>query len=163
MGFIDFSDYDVEAIDSGGAPAPGKAQFKVVAAEDQGEYYTVECEVIAHDIPKEVGKSSYNTFSKLGKSSKRLLLFAKACGIVTMEELVSANKAAFGIDLELENTVGCTFCGLLVASEYQGKPRCKVEFDFRTTGSPESAKYPQVKVKKDEAEPATEKAGDVPF
>jgi len=172
---LDFSGYDHERPDQGGLPKKGKCHLLIIdidADESHESYISVEHEIIAHEDPKEVGKSTYNSFQTSGKGAKRLQNFLEVTGILTREDICAAAAAGnTTIDPDYSKGEGKTYLGTLVESEYEGKAKCKVEFDFKSVTDPAGANYPRntdyaAPIAVDEKETVPPDAGendDVPF
>lgn len=147
MAEVDFSelgdDFDPEKIDQGGLPKPGKAHLLVASVEDKGEFVKVTSEIIAHDDSSQVGKNEYNSFNKTGKGSKRSLLFALATGLITKQDIVDAKTSGGSIDIDFKAAETQTFLGTLASSSYNGKDKCRVEWDFKNVSDPDAKDYPR--------------------
>lgn len=134
MVYVDYSEYDPEQLE-GGFIQVGKAELLVVSVEDKENSLLVTSEVIAHEKPGQVGKTSFEYFQKGGKGSKRTLIFAKAIGLITDEDLVRSKAAGTGIEVNFDDASGKTFVATFVEQEYQGKKRNKIEWDFKPSGT----------------------------
>lgn len=171
MADVDFSDWadelDPETIDKGGLPKPGKCQLLVAKVEDKGDYVSFTSQILAHEDKSQVGKNTFNTVNKGGKGSKRAFLFALATGIITRQDIAEAKEAGTSIDIPFESAYGKLYYGTLAASTYNGKAKCRVEWDFKSLDSPEAKEYPSdPEFTPGEEETAGASAGgddDVPF
>lgn len=141
-----FDEFDPETVDQGGMPKPGKCQLLVSAVEvhEEGDkpYVSVTHEIAAHEDPDQVGKTTYNSLSLTGKGARRALLFALATGVVTKQELAQAKAQGSTVDIDYEKAYGQVYFGTLEESEYNGKKKCRVEWDFRPLGDKEAVEYP---------------------
>lgn len=141
--FSDYADFDPETIDQGGLPKPGKAHLLVASVEDKGEYLQVTEEIVAHEDQAQVGKNVYNILNKTGKGSRRSLIFALACGVVTRQELAEAKAAGTSIDIDFDACFSKSYLGTLVESTYNGRKKCRVEWDFKAVDDGEAGEYPR--------------------
>jgi len=142
-----FDDFDPTELDGGGLPLPGKCQLLVAACDekegDKGPYLSVTFQIVAHESPKQkLGKVSYNTLNLSGKGAIRALKYARACGLVTQQDLAAAKASGSGIDIDYTKSLGAVIFATLEASTYNGKPKCRVEWDFRALSDPEAGSYP---------------------
>jgi hypothetical protein len=136
-------DFDPQGFDSGGLPAEGKAHLRVAEVSVYDAYCSMKCEILAHEKESEVGKTSYTKFQLSGKGVNRLLTYCKACGVLTKEDVVTFYQEGPQFEIPVEATEGRSFCGTLVHSEWKGKKKCEVQFDFARPGTEEAADYPQ--------------------
>ena len=147
MAGIDMSgfeeDFDPETIDQSKLPKPGKCQLLVSTVEDKGDYVTVASEIVAHVDETQVGKTEYNLLNKSGKGAKRALLFGLALGLITKQQIADAYESGVEIDIPFEDAYSKTYLGTLAFSSYQGKDKCRVEWDFKHIDCPEAKDYPR--------------------
>ena len=139
--------YDPTEVDQGGLPKPGKCQLLVTSAEEHEDTekptVSVKNQIIAHEDPTQVGKISYNTLNLTGKASKRALLFALATGLVNKDDLAQFKASGGGGgNIDYTQAYGSVYFATLVASEYNGKPKCRVEWDMKALDDPEAKDYP---------------------
>lgn len=146
MAHVHFDDYDPTTVDQGGLPEPGKCQLlvsEVKEVEDaENPYVQVTHEIVAHENPTQVGKMSYNIFGLTGKGSRRALLFALACKITDKNAFAQARAQGTSIEIDYAQTYGSVYFSTLEASEYQGKKKCRGEWDFKALDDPEAKEYP---------------------
>ena len=141
---LDFSEFDPEQTGTGGLPKPGKCHLLVTDVEEHDDYISVTHTILAHEVEGQAGKTSYNNFSKGGKGAKRLQLFLEATKVLTRQDIIDAKaRGETSIDPDFDKAEGVSYFGTLKASEYNGKERCKVEWDFQAVDSPEAADYPR--------------------
>lgn len=141
---LDFSDFDPEQTGKGGLPKQGKCHLLVTDVEEHDEYISVTHTILAHESPDQVGKTSYNNFSKGGKGAKRLQLFLEATKVLTRQDIIDAKaRGETSIDPEYDKAEGVDYFGTLKKSEYNDKERCKVEWDFLAKDNPEANDYPR--------------------
>jgi hypothetical protein len=144
MSSFDFSEFDPEETGKGGLPKPGKCHLLVSEVKVEDEYISVTHEILAHEDSSQVGKISYNNFSLSGKGAKRLQLFLEATKVLTRQDIIDAKaRGETSIDPVFEDAETRTYFGTLKASEYNGKDRCKVEWDFKAADDPDAADYPR--------------------
>lgn len=137
----DFQDFDPLAT-GGGMPAPGKCQLLVTDVEEHDSYVSVTHQIVAHEDPTQVGKTNYNNLSVSGKAAKRAFMFGFATGIITKEEVAEARAQGSSIDIPFKAAEGCVYYGTLEASEYNGKKKVRVEWDFRSLNDVAANEYP---------------------
>lgn len=137
----DFQDFDPLS-PGGGMPAPGKCQLLVTDVEEHDSYVSVTHQIVAHEDPAQVGKTNYNNLSVSGKAAKRAFLFAFATGILTKEEVAEAKVNGTSLDIDFKAAEGCVYYGTLEESEYNGKKKVRVEWDFRAMDDPGVDEYP---------------------
>ena len=123
-------------------PAPGKCQLLVTDVEEHDSYVSVTHQIVAHEDPTQVGKTNYNNLSVSGKAAKRAFLFAFATGILTKEEVAEARVNGTSLDIDYKAAEGCVYYGTLEASEYNGKKKVRIEWDFRSLDDPAASEYP---------------------
>jgi hypothetical protein len=141
-----FDEFDPSTVDQGGLPKPGKCQLLVAAVEEHEDsdkpYVSVTHEIAAHEDPNQKGRVSYNSFSLTGKAARRALLFALATGIVTKQQLAEAKANGTSLNIDYTKAYGAVYFSTLEASEYNGKPKCRAEWDFKRLDDPDAADYP---------------------
>jgi hypothetical protein len=146
MATTHFDEFDPETVDQGGMAKPGRCQLLVAAVEENEEgerpYVSVTHEIAAHEDPTQNGKVSYNSFSLTGKAARRALLFALATGLVTKQALAEAKAQGTSVDIDYTKAYGAVYFCTLEESEYNGKKKCRAEWDFKTLNDPEAAEYP---------------------
>jgi len=146
MAVTHFDEFDPTKADQGGLPKPGKCQLLVSGIEEHDDsdrpYISVTHEIAAHEDEDQVGKISYNNFSLTGKASRRAVMFAEACGIVTKEELAQAAAEGTSIDIPYDKAYGAVYFATLEESEYNGKKKCRAEWDIKHLNNEECADYP---------------------
>lgn len=164
---FDFSDFDPEQTGKGGLPKPGKCHLLVTDVQEEDDYLSVTHTILAHEDASQVGKTSYNNFSKGGKGAKRLQLFLEATKVFTRQDLIDAKaRGETSIDVDYSSAEGVSYFGTLKESEYNDKKRCKVEWDFLAVDDPAAADYPRdekfapAPTGGEKAEAATAPAGD---
>jgi hypothetical protein len=175
MAVIDFSEFDPEQVDSGGGPDEGKALVRVIDIDESNdEQIEAQLEVVKHTAPNNVGRTSKVWLKTEGKGAKRTLLFALATGLLTKQDLAVAKAEGTSIDIDYGEAVGKTFFTEFEASEYEGKRRVKVEFQFVNVSDPAAEAYKEAlgvsagkasTKDKSRTAPATVPAGDddIPF
>lgn len=125
-------------------PDPGMAHFLITEIEAvpsekfDGDDYKVSCQVLAHELPGQEGKTYLDYFGMSGKGKNRFFSLALACGLVTREELLSGE-----VDFDYEDLYSKTFCGLLEEQTYNGTKRNKIGFKFVDPNSPEADGWPK--------------------
>lgn len=145
---FDFSEFDPEQTGKGGLPKPGKCHLLVADVEEHDEYISVTHTILAHEDSSQVGKTSYNNFSKGGKGAKRLQLFLEATKVLTRQDIIDAKaRGETSIDPEYDTAEGVSYFGTLKhtpADEEKGyKEKCKVEWDFLAVDDPAAEEYPR--------------------
>ena len=141
MGFqVDLSEIDVEKVDQGGRPLPGKCQLLITNVDDTKDgFVSIEHEIVAHEKKSEIGKTSYNSFGLDGKSAKRTLLFLIATGQTTKEDAAASGGA---LDGNSEDLIGKVYFAKLEVSTYNGKEKCRAEWEIWGPTDERCAGYP---------------------
>jgi len=103
-------------IDGGAGPrvAEGRGHFLVTKVEEFPDYIKVVSEVIAHDDADSVGKLMYDRLSTSGKFAHRGPIFARACGVLSNDDIKKAQADKKVVAFEIEDLFSRTFCGDVV-------------------------------------------------
>ncbi len=137
-----FEDFDPTSVDRGGMPAPGKCQLLVTEVDERDGYVSVVHQILAHEVEGQAGKTNYNNISVSGKAARRAYLFGYATGIITKEEVASATAQGTSMDIPYKAAEGCVYYATLEESEYNGKKKVRVEWDFKHLDDPTAYDYP---------------------
>jgi hypothetical protein len=143
MSGFSVEEFDPEQTGNGGLPKPGKCHLLVSDVEEHDDYVSVTHTILAHEDATQVGKVSYNNFSRAGKGAKRTQLFVEATKVLTRQDIIDAKAAGTEVEVDFEKAEGVSYFGTLKASNYNDKDRCKVEWDFKAADDPEAADYPR--------------------
>ena len=109
---LQFDEYDPEKVGGGGLPKPGKCHLLVSEVEEHDEYINVTHEILAHEDETQVGKTSYNNFSKGGRGAQRLQLFLEATGVLTRQDIIDAKaRGETSIDIDYAAAEDTTYFG----------------------------------------------------
>jgi hypothetical protein len=110
---------------------PGSYHVEVHKVDEEGGTkgeMVVYYEVLAGTVPNQEGEIHRDYYSKTAKAQGRMITFAIACGLITLEEWQAAKKTKEPMTIEFENAVGLQLCVDLFEDEYQGKTKTKCGF-----------------------------------
>lgn len=117
-----------------GRVAPGRCHLSVSDFKEYGEpksgSHIVECEILAHDDPEQVGKTFKDFIPDPARNAKavfRIVEFAVATGLITRDQLKRAKEAGEAPEIEPTQSVGKQFFAVLAEEEYNGKTNTKVK------------------------------------
>jgi hypothetical protein len=180
MPFLDYSEYDPKNLNKGAkCEIPGKCCLLVTAAifkdGDNGPYYRVTFDILAHEDPKAVGQEWSEFFNLGGKGGKFTQKFAEAVGDVTDEKLQNSFLTGKkGMELTLAETApGKRVFVKIVKNTWKGETKLQI-WDWWADGHPSAADFPRPPEKKAGEEvadpsipvvdaPAADDADDLPF
>jgi len=135
-----------------GRVAPGRCHLLVNAFNEYGEpksgSHVVECEVLAHDDPEQVGKTFKDFIpdpARNGKAVFRLVEFSVGAGLLTREEIKQHQRDGTAPEIEPKDSEGRQLFALLVEEEYNGKTNTKVKDGrgYFRIDDPKAADFPR--------------------
>lgn len=153
---FELDDIDIDNIDGYDVVAPGRYHVEASSVDPGGGKngeMIVDYEVLSGTTPNQEGKTHRDYYSASPAARKRVLMFALATKIVTVEELKAAREANRRPKIEWRDAVGRQLCVEINEEEYEGKKRSKVGFGIYAVDSPRAAGIPLNKGR-------LEKAGD---
>lgn len=94
-----------------GRPVPGLYHILIQGIDEGGEKSViVDYEILAGTVPGQEGKTGREYLSKSPKAMKRIVLFALAAGVTTMDELIKAKQAKVNPKINLQAAVNRQIC-----------------------------------------------------
>jgi len=153
---LDMTDVDPSKLDGPDRPQPCGAHFEVLAIQEfdpKSGAMHADCEVLAADVADQEGKVHREYFSLSQASQGRVAQFAVALGLATNAGLAECKAKGVDPDIHFEpEAVGRQFAGRLVEEEYNGKKRCKLNFNIWALDDPRAKGIPinRAKLRHDE-------------
>ncbi len=144
----DLDEFDPTRLDQADRPGPGSYHFEVLEVEPEdpktGALWA-DCEVLAGTTAGQEGKVHREYISNTPASVGRIMQFAVAIGLTTVDELKRLKAAGQSPEIDWDAAVGRQFCGRLEAEEYprgSGKVRNKLNFNIWSVDSPKAKGIP---------------------
>lgn len=143
-------DFDPAKVGQGGQFPPCKCHLLVTSIEEKegnrGPYLSVNFEVIASSEKSVVGRETFTYINLTGKSAMRGILFAKAIGLLTDEDIEAAKESGTGeIDIDWDDAPSRTLVAEFEESEWKGKTRCQIEFSMFHVDDERAKSFPKNK------------------
>lgn len=127
-------------------PAKGRYHVQVVNADEDGgtkSEMIIDFEVLAGTTPGQEGLRHREYFQKTVKAMSRIHTLAIALGMVTSDQIKDAQAKGASLTYDFESQVGKQLCISLSEEEYNGKTRCKVNFEMYHVANPKVADWPK--------------------
>jgi len=130
---VEFSteNYDPDKMDGFDFPEVGQYHAEVSHVDEDGGKngeMVVDFEILAGTTANQEGKSQREYFSKTAAAEKRMLQFACATGLTTVEELKAKKEKGENPVIDFNMARGRQLCIGIEAETYEDKTRNKVGF-----------------------------------
>ena len=160
---LDAVEGDVIREEGGGKPKvqEGRGHFLIIGAEEAFDYIKVAYEVLAYSDEEGVGQHLQERFYTNGKYAHRGVLLARACGIISDDEIKISQAKKLPLVFSPESLYAKTFCcSIKHRAGKNGGMFANLGWDFLSPVAGKAAEYP---VDEEFVKAVGAEAADVPF